>query len=160
VNKKIIQHIKKCSHFLETTQRQNKNSVCTFVMGKNKLKIPDSDKLNVLCLHGYRQNAESFRNKTGSFRKFTGNYANFTYISAEHLAKTDDNDGEQKSWWGNKDDNSFRGTNQDGPAIGFEASLKQVERVWREGNFQALVGFSQGASFVSLICSMSERNRE
>ncbi|KAG5671879.1 hypothetical protein PVAND_002049 [Polypedilum vanderplanki] len=128
-------------------------------MGKNKLKIPDSDKLNVLCLHGYRQNAETFRNKTGSFRKFVGNYVNCTYINAQNLANTEDNkDGEQKSWWANKDDGSFKGTNQNGPAIGFEDSLKQIEKIWREQNFHGLVGFSQGASFVSLLCSMSERN--
>jgi hypothetical protein len=130
-------------------------------MGKNKLKIQDCDKLNVLCLHGYRQCAESFRNKTGSFRKIVGNYANCTYINAENIAKTDnETDENQRSWWANKEDGTFKGTNQYGPAVGFEVSLKQIERIWKEGNYQALVGFSQGASFVSVICSMSERNRE
>ncbi|CRK90185.1 CLUMA_CG003899, isoform A [Clunio marinus] len=129
---------------------------------ENNLKIQECDKLNVLCLHGYRQSAESFKSKTGSFRKFCKNYANFTYINAPHLAKPFNEDDEpveeQRSWWFNKDDGSFKGTNQSGPAIGFEASLKVVEDAWASGDYQGLMGFSQGASFISVICSLSERS--
>lgn len=134
-------------------------------MGKNGIKIQEADKLNILCLHGYRQNGDMFRSKTGSFRKFVKNYANFTYITANHFAKplkeNDPIDENQRSWWSNKEDGSFKGTNENSaPAIGFEESLKSVEEIWNAGNFQGLIGFSQGASFVSLICSMSERNRK
>lgn len=131
---------------------------------ENTLKIQDCDKINILCLHGYRQNAESFRQKTGSFRKFCKNYANFDYIDAPHLAKpmneSDEPVEEQRSWWFNKEDNSFKGTNQSGPAMGFEASLKVVEDAWKNGNYQGLMGFSQGACFISVISSLSERNRK
>jgi predicted esterase len=131
---------------------------------KKELKIQDSDKLNVLCLHGYRQNEASFSSKTGSFRKFLKSYVNFTYISAKHLSKPltpeDEVDENQRSWWFNADDGSFKGTNVGGPAFGFEDSLKLVEEVWSKGNFQGIIGFSQGASFASLICSMSQRNCE
>lgn len=125
------------------------------------LKILECDKLNVLCLHGYRQCAESFKSKTGSFRKFVKNYANFHYIDAPHLAKPwnegDEPVEEQKSWWFNKDDGSFKGTNVCGPAFGFEKSLNVVEEAWESGNYQGLLGFSQGACFVSVLCSMSQR---
>lgn len=136
-------------------------------MGNNKkensLKIQACDKLNILCLHGYRQNAESFKSKTGSFRKFCKSYANFVYIDAPHLAKPmnegEEEVAEQKSWWFNKEeDKSFKGTNQSGPAFGFEESLKVVEDAWTSGDYQGLMGFSQGACFVSVICSLSERN--
>lgn len=131
---------------------------------KGELKIQDCDKLNVLCLHGYRQCADSFKSKTGSFRKACKKYANFYYIDAPHLAKPM-NDGdepieEQKSWWFNKEDKSFKGTNVSGPAFGFEESLKVAEDAWKSGDFQGLMGFSQGASFISVICSLSERNCE
>lgn len=134
-------------------------------MGKDKEpKIQEADKMNILCLHGYRQNADSFRSKTGSFRKFLKNYANFTFITAPHVAKPlnegDPIDESQKSWWFNKEDGSFKGTNQNGPAFGFEESLKVVEDAWKEGNYQGLLGFSQGACFVSLIASMSQRSCE
>lgn len=41
-------------------------------------------KFRILALHGYRQNAEVFRQKTGSFRKILQKYATFTYITAPH----------------------------------------------------------------------------
>ncbi|CAO1439894.1 unnamed protein product [Diamesa tonsa] len=131
--------------------------------GESKpLKIQEADKMNILCLHGYRQNSVSFKNKTGSLRKLLKNYANFTYLEAPHLAKAmegEEQSEEQKSWWSNKNDGSFKGTNQCGPAYGFEESIKHVEKTWNEhGNFQGIMGFSQGACFVSLICSMSERS--
>lgn len=128
------------------------------------LKIQDCDKLNILCLHGYRQSAETFKSKIGSFRKVCKNYANLHFVDAPHLAKPM-NEGdkpveEQKSWWFNKDDKSFKGTNQSGPAIGFEESLRVVEKAWKNGDYQGLLGFSQGACFISVICSLAERNRE
>lgn len=129
-------------------------------MGKEVL-IQEADKLNVLCLHGYRQNGDSFRSKTGSLRKIIKNFANFTYISAPHFSKPineNEINENQRSWWFNKEDSSFKGTNIDGPAYKFEESLKFVEEVWNNGDFQGLIGFSQGASFVSLIASMSMKS--
>lgn len=52
---------------------------------------------------------------------------------------------------------SFKGTNKNGPAIGFEDSLRLVEKTWKEGDFHGLLGFSQGACFAGLLCSLSER---
>lgn len=43
-----------------------------------------AQKLRVLAIHGYRQNAETFRAKTGSFRKMVHKWAQFTYITAPH----------------------------------------------------------------------------
>ena len=40
--------------------------------------------LKVLCLHGYRQNDVSFRQKLGAFRKFLGKFVEFTFITAPH----------------------------------------------------------------------------
>lgn len=135
-------------------------------MGKKEKEpaIQEGDKLNILCLHGYRQNEDSFRSKIGSFRKFLKSYANFEFITAPHVAKPlnegDEVDESQRSWWSNKDDGSFKGTNQDGPARGFEESLKLVEDKWREGNYQGILGFSQGGCFAGLIASLSERSSE
>lgn len=62
------------------------------------------------------------------------------------------------SWWFNKDDNTFKGTNKNGPAYGFDDSLHLVEEAWRTlGPFQGILGFSQGACFVGLICNLSIR---
>lgn len=42
------------------------------------------EKLKILCLHGYRQNAEAFKSKTGAFRKMVHKWAEFTFITAPH----------------------------------------------------------------------------
>lgn len=124
-----------------------------------------ADKIRVLCLHGYRQNGDSFKSKLGSFRKNVQKYAEFVFVTAPHVAPPiNDTDAsstsgeEQRSWWFNKDDGTFKGTNRCGPAFGFEESVRLVEEVWtEEGPFQGLLGFSQGASFVGLLCNMSAR---
>lgn len=67
----------------------------------------------------------------------------------------------ERSWWFNVDNQTFKGTNKNGPAYGFDVSLHYVEEVWRtQGPFHGLLGFSQGACFVGLICSLSMRGSE
>ncbi|XP_058976306.1 esterase GA18864-like [Musca domestica] len=121
-----------------------------------------TEKVRVLCLHGYRQNGESFKSKLGSFRKHVNKYAEFVFIDAPHKAKPMEEGAEpqadQLSWWFNKDDGSFKGTNKNGPAFGFQESLKLVEETWKtQGPFQGLLGFSQGACFVGLICGLAKK---
>lgn len=124
-----------------------------------------ADKIRVLCLHGYRQDGDSFKSKLGSFRKNVQKYAEFVFVTAPHVAPpleaegaTKEVDQQQRSWWFNKDDGTFKGTNRSGPAFGFDKSVRLVEQVWNEqGPFQGLLGFSQGASFVGLLCNMSAR---
>lgn len=149
----------------------NSQPSCSSSTSSNGAQNGEMKKLSVLCLHGYRQNAKTFNSKTGSFRKCVKKYADFVYTTAPHKApplneaeggsqEGGDDDGEgQRSWWFNKSDGTFKGTNQDGPAYGFEESLKHVEKVWREeGPFQGLLGFSQGACFAGLICLLSAKS--
>ncbi|XP_037948773.1 esterase GA18864 [Teleopsis dalmanni] len=129
----------------------------------NKGNLEIKEKLRVLCLHGYRQNGDAFKSKLGSFRKHVGKYADFVFIAAPHLAAAlemspDNTQEDQRSWWANKDDGSFKGTNKNGPAIGFQQSLRLVEETWtNQGPFQGLLGFSQGACFVGLICGLAKK---
>ena len=52
--------------------------------------------LRILCLHGYRQNGNMFREKTGSFRKLLKKYvAEFVFIDAPHLIPILDNTNEE-----------------------------------------------------------------
>jgi predicted esterase len=125
--------------------------------------VSEKVKLNVLCLHGYRQNAEQFKSKVGSFRKFLKSSANFVFIDSPHLAKPLHAGGqeveEQRSWWFNRADGGF--DIEQGPAVyGFDESLKFLEETWQKGNFDGILAFSQGASFLSAVCAMSQRNRE
>ncbi|XP_068155238.1 esterase CG5412 [Drosophila tropicalis] len=121
-----------------------------------------TEKVRVLCLHGYRQDGEAFKNKLGSFRKFASKYADFVFITAPHIAAPLEASAEpvqeQRSWWANKDDGTFKGTNKGGPAFGYQESLRLVEDVWKtQGPFQGLLGFSQGACFVGLICGLAKK---
>lgn len=138
--------------------------------GRKGAQIAEKDKLKILCIHGYRQNGDSFKSKLGSFRKNVKKYADFIFISAPHISPpletADEQENEQESssepeqrgWWFNKDDGSFKGTNKNGPAFGFEESIRLVEKTWKEqGPFQGLLGFSQGACFVGLLCNLSAK---
>ncbi len=52
--------------------------------------------LRVLCLHGYRQNGNMFREKTGAFRKLLKKHVTeFVYIDAPHLIPLHDAANEQ-----------------------------------------------------------------
>lgn len=150
---------------MTNNEAASSSSVTTTSRKHNKSAAPTleiKDKVRVLCLHGYRQNAESFKSKLGSFRKHVNKYAEFIFIDAPHKAKPMEEGGEtqsdQLSWWFNKDDRSFKGTNKNGPAFGFQKSLKLVEDTWKsQGPFQGLLGFSQGACFVGLICGLAKK---
>ncbi|KRT81624.1 hypothetical protein AMK59_5538 [Oryctes borbonicus] len=132
---------------------------------------PDNNKLKILCIHGYRQNAEVFKQKTGSFRKMVHKWAEFTYITAPHKVlfvnnlETDEidvqqsPDTEQYGWFFNRDDHTFRGIRKGGPAIGFEESISIVEEAFKlHGPFDGILGFSQGGCFTGLLCDLQQRN--
>ncbi|XP_059611923.1 esterase AGAP003155 [Phlebotomus argentipes] len=128
------------------------------------VEIQSKDRLRVLCIHGYRQNEFSFRSKLGSFRKYVDKYAEFVFITAPHQAPPFPGEEDkpvnenQKSWWFNKPDGSFRGIYKGGPVVGFEESLRLVEKTWEEqGPFHGILGFSQGGCFVGLLCHLAER---
>ena len=46
-------------------------------------------KLRVLCIHGYRQNAKTSKEKLGSFRKLIAKFADLDFITAPHLIPSD-----------------------------------------------------------------------
>ncbi|XP_076259545.1 esterase AGAP003155 [Rhynchophorus ferrugineus] len=131
----------------------------------------EAQKLKILVLHGYRQNAEVFRAKTGSFRKIVHKWAQFNYVTAPHKVLLVDNtdvldnpdvgqaqDEEQYGWFFNRDDKTYRGIRQGGPAIGYDTSVNLIEEVFeKEGPFDGILGFSQGACFLGLLCDLQQR---
>ncbi|KAJ2947313.1 hypothetical protein O0L34_g17026 [Tuta absoluta] len=126
----------------------------------NKSKEPDRPKLKILAFHGYRQNGSVFRGKIGSFRKAVNKYAQLTFISAPHRVMNEDGGGDDdsRSWWFNAEDNTFSGKCLGGPAIGFEETLRLVEKTVAEhGPFDGFMGFSQGACLVGLLAAMQQK---
>lgn len=125
------------------------------------LEIKGKPKLNVLCLHGYRQNAEQFKAKIGSFRKFLKPQANFEFVDAPHRSKSfetvgEEND-EQRGWWFNQANKTFN-IEKGSSVFGFAESLRFLEETWQKGSYDGILAFSQGASFLSVVCAMSGKS--
>lgn len=74
---------------------------------------------------------------------------------------TDESNSDARSWWFNSDDRTFKGTNKNGPAYGYDDSIRALEQAWQVlGPFQGILGFSQGACLVGLVCNLSMRGSE
>ena len=115
-------------------------------------------KLRVLCLHGYRQNETIFRERSGALRKLVKKYIDFVFVTAPHVIPEDTNvareDGEQeRGWWFSRPNRSYNALDVTDTCIGFEESLKFIQDVFEsQGPFDGVLGFSQGAALVSLLC--------
>lgn len=115
-------------------------------------------KLRVLCLHGYRQNEFIFRERTGALRKITKKYIEFVFITAPHVIPEAANlarpeNEQERGWWFSKLERSYNAMDATDTCIGYEESLKLVQNVFEsQGPFDGVLGFSQGAAFVSLLC--------
>lgn len=123
-------------------------------------------KLKILAIHGYRQSDTTFSGKLGSFRKSFKKEIDFTFIKAPHKVppletskeKEEDNNGEEFGWWFNTETKVFKATVPSNLSVGFDESLALVEKTFEQsGPFDGIIGFSQGASFVSILCAMQQR---
>lgn len=145
-------------------------------------------KLRILCLHGFRQNASSFKGRTASFVKKLKNIAEFVYIDAPHQLRfiyqeknTDDVSCTQPkpqcnrkfAWFidpdSDVDTNGDAGTNWEASGTrfdprqyerqtgGFEKSYVYLkEFVAKEGPFDGVLGFSQGAAMAACVVLKGE----
>ncbi|KAG8233020.1 hypothetical protein J437_LFUL013689 [Ladona fulva] len=120
--------------------------------------------LRILCLHGYRQNATYFKEKLGGFRKLIKKTAELVFVSAPLEVSQNDFRNESgtvvdgRGWWFSREDNYFRALDPSDFCYGFEESLKVVEKVFaEEGPFDGILGFSQGAAFAAILCSMQQK---
>ncbi|KAF9190689.1 Ovarian cancer-associated protein 2 [Haplosporangium sp. Z 767] len=122
--------------------------------------------LRILCLHGYTQNALSFEKKTAVFRKSLKGIADLVYITAPHIVPIPTlNTPEEREedelenlepeaipygWWTSSPEK---------PAYkGFDESLKGICQVLeKQGPFDGVLGFSQGASMASMLQLLLER---
>ncbi|XP_065339437.1 esterase CG5412 [Cloeon dipterum] len=128
----------------------------------------DLKTLRVLCIHGYRQNAEAFKGKIGSFRKiFKNKNVEFVFLNAPHEVPPIDTDGQnvteeipdQRGWWFCSEDKKFSGKTFCEKGFGFEESLNLVEETFKtQGPFDGVLGFSQGATLTALLAAHSQSN--
>ena len=117
-------------------------------------------KLKVLCLHGYRQNETTFRERTGALRKLLKKHIDFVFISAPHeipepvnLSRPEEE--RERGWWFSRAGRSYNAMDTTDFCIGYEESLQVVKETFEtQGPFDGLLGFSQGAAFVSLLLTL------
>jgi len=120
--------------------------------------------LRVLCLHGYRQNDVSFREKTGAFRKLLGKYCEFTFIKAPHLVlpmSNEDINQDQRGWWFSRENDYFKADDASDCDKGFDGSLDLIQKTFElHGPFDGVIGFSQGAALAALLCLIKTKRPE
>lgn len=152
--------------------------------------MADGKRLRILCIHGYRQNAQTFREKTGALRKLVKKYADLDYITAPHRVppgnmgsaawgnqpkpeETENpeqqTDPGERGWWFSREDEYFKSTDYSDVSVGFEESIEMLRRVLEAGNvdgfkegdnqksYDGVIGFSQGASLLSMLCLMQQK---
>ncbi|XP_054611034.1 esterase OVCA2 [Dunckerocampus dactyliophorus] len=127
--------------------------------------------LRVLCVHGYRQCGASFRDKTGALRKLLKKQVELVYVDAPHcVVQVQENDvgsdagGDQdcRGWWfSDPQAQTFSAQQQCEESSGLEESVAVVrEAVKLQGPFDGILGFSQGAALVAMLCALQEQNAE
>ncbi|KAJ7997399.1 hypothetical protein DPEC_G00228580 [Dallia pectoralis] len=132
--------------------------------------------LRVLCVHGYRQSGVSFREKTGALRKLLKKHAELVYMNAPHLVPltgvghgqgqdivaVPGSDESPRGWWfSDTQARSFDARQQCQTSLGLEESVEAVRAAVKDmGPFDGVLGFSQGAAVVAMLCALQEHNKE
>lgn len=110
-------------------------------------------KLKVLCLHGYAQNAEIFRDRSGGFRKpLRKNMYEMHYVDGLFGCTKDgedeaeaDADPLRRAWW--------RGSSAELSYKGWDESHQLLTQLWLREGFDGVIGFSQGAAAAAMLCA-------
>ena len=137
--------------------------------------------LRILFLHGFTQNSNLFHAKTAALRKAivksfspsTGYDAQFTYLNGPHRLSTDDIPGFTPSalsanaeaddaidswgWWIMPGSQGLPGRDMKGNIVykGIEKTLDLIANcIRKEGPFDGVVGFSQGAGLAAMVASL------
>lgn len=119
-------------------------------------------KLRVLCLHGYRQNGTVFRERTGALRKLLKRHVDFVFISATHIIPNEENmarlpEQQERGWWFSRSTKTYNALDKTDVCLGFEESVQIVKEAFdKQGPFDGLLGFSQGACLASLLCVLQQ----
>jgi len=129
---------------------------------KDQSKEEKKRKLKVLCIHGYRQNAKTAKEKLGSFRKLVSKFADLEFITAPHLIPSDlPEEQDQYGWWFSQTNKTFDAHEETKVENGFQESIQLIsETLKREAAagtpYDGIFSFSQGASLAAYYCVMQE----
>ncbi|XP_061180389.1 esterase OVCA2-like isoform X2 [Saccostrea echinata] len=121
--------------------------------------------LKILCIHGYRQNDQTFRERTGAFRKIIKKISDPAPNLVPPLDRNDEDgatdNNDQRGWWFSSPDDQYTAQDYTDCCKGYKESLEIIEKAFREqGPFDGILAFSQGAAMASLICGLKEQDPE
>ncbi|XP_046841040.1 esterase OVCA2-like [Xenia sp. Carnegie-2017] len=114
--------------------------------------------LKILCIHGYRQSGKIFKEKTGSFRKGLKKIpVEFVYVTAPNRIPSIESDVEEQfGWWFSTEENTYDALTKSHYCKGYEGTITFIKDVFlKQGPFDGVFSFSQGASLTSLLCAMN-----
>lgn len=132
------------------------------------MKPANSNKLRLLCLHGYRQDGDTFSKRIGALRKRLKAVAEFDFIDGSQIVVPGDESGipgEEgraggRGWWFSREDDYFKATHYSDFQKGFQESVAVVEqKLCSDGPYDGLLGFSQGAALTTLVCALKDRGQ-
>lgn len=184
-------------HGLSTTATENCKSealpqeIKLSTLSSERQGFGASRKLRILCLHGFRQNASSFKGRTASLAKKLRSIAEFVFVDAPHelcfifqpsvveghsesstehggpppkekcnkkfawLVPPDFTAGSEANW--KEADGPFDPLQYQQQTNGFDSSLAYLKSMYlREGPFDGILGFSQGAAMAALVCARKD----
>ena len=119
-------------------------------------------KLKILCLHGYRQNEQIFREKTGAIRKLLKSKVDFVFMSAPHVIPDAENlkrspEQSERGWWFSRPDQSYNALDETDISTGYDESISfTLQLLEQNGPFDGILGFSQGACLLSLLVHLQQ----
>ncbi|KAI0981037.1 hypothetical protein GJ496_011899 [Pomphorhynchus laevis] len=116
-------------------------------------------KLNILCLHGYRQSAKRFHEKTGSMRKGCRNFAHFDYLDAPN--QIDELIENGRAWWFSEYNQesktySYSSEHNHSEPYNFDCSVEKFSSSLHEKQYDGVLAFSQGAAFLAVVAAQND----
>ncbi|XP_065221228.1 esterase OVCA2 [Planococcus citri] len=115
------------------------------------------EKLKILCLHGYQQNAQLLREKTGGIRKAIKT-VEWHFIDSPHrVENSTDDEKDPRGWWFTNENRTYSRSESD-LDVGFQDSLEAIENKYtKDGPYHGLLGFSQGGSMAAIIAALDQQ---
>jgi uncharacterized protein (DUF924 family)/Ran GTPase-activating protein (RanGAP) involved in mRNA processing and transport len=134
---------------------QNKQSTNTRLINEPEIS---TNKLRILCLHGFRQNGHVFRTRTKKMIKELSDVAEFYFVSSPVVYYPDNEAKEaidaayevmpdfqnQRTWWLSIENNKYYKHN--------EESLEFLKQVFiNQGPFDGVLGFAQAGCLAAIM---------
>jgi len=162
--KPLSEQVRTAGKHSEQGEKPNTKNKKEGKTNKAKAEVEKKRKLRILCIHGYRQNGKTFREKLGSFRKLVGKQADMEFVTApHHIPSENPEEQDQFGWWFSQSTKSFDAHENSTCDLGFSESVRTVEEALEKGvdggQYDGVLAFSQGASLAAHLCVLQHTGK-